>query len=304
MAFKPPNEQDIRSALPMLRDMRMIDKGGFKGVYQAEFADHIEALKLISLPQRDDLPDGYDLEAFQNESLRRVQREIEILRKCQSPCLVKLGSLEPCQLTLGDVNYIVYSEEFIDGVDLMTVILQHGPKPAEAELRILFHSLIIAIKELWSLGYIHRDIKPKNIMKLASATRPFVLLDLGIAYSISDTSLTYDAGNRMPPATYRYLAPEMMAPDFRDNIDYRSDLYTTAMTVFEYAAQEHPLAQNNEDMMHTISRALRQPARPLKSLRPDLSDELCHLVDQMLKKKPSLRPVNLNMLIRTLGGLQ
>ncbi|MCL4506096.1 MAG: protein kinase [Chloroflexi bacterium] len=304
MAVILPSEQEIRAAFPQVRTISMIDRGGFKVVYKAQIEDHFEALKLINLPQPRDLPLGFDLAAFQRESLGRVQREIEILQKCQSTRLVKLGSMHPCQLRLGDVDYVAYSEEFLNGSDLMRVIQQCGPKPSEGELRILFSSLLSSIMELWSLGYVHRDIKPKNVIKLNSTSRPFVLLDLGIAYSVVDTSLTYDADNRMPPATFRYLAPEMLTPGFRDNIDYRSDLYTAGMTVFEYAAQEHPLAQSNDDMMLTISRALRQPAKPLRKLRPDLSEDFCNLVDQMLKKKPALRPANLNILQMKLGGLQ
>ena len=102
----------------------------------------------------------------------------------------------------------------------------------------------------------------------------------------------------MPLATYRYLAPEMMNPAFRDTIDYRSDLYTAAMTVYEYAAQQHPLAQGRDDLMRTISRALHQPATPLQTYRADLPAAFCQIIDQMLKKKPALRPANLNALIQ------
>jgi uncharacterized membrane protein YccC len=74
------------------------------------------------------------------------------------------------------------------------------------------------------------------------------------------------------------------------------------MTVFEYGAQQHPLAQNKDDMMRTISRALHQPAESLSKLRSDLSDDFCQLIDQMLKKKPALRPANLNLLIKRMEG--
>ncbi len=90
---------------------------------------------------------------------------------------------------------------------------------------------------------------------------------------------------------------EMMNPAFRETIDYRTDLYTAAMTVYEYAAQTHPLAQGRDDLMRTISRALHQPAMPLASHRNDLSPGFCQIIDQMLKKKPALRPANLNALI-------
>jgi len=105
-------------------------------------------------------------------------------------------------------------------------------------------------------------------------------------------------------ASFRYLAPEMMNFGFRESLDFRSDLYTAALTVFEYAAQQHPLARSQDDMMRTISRALHQPPTPMKQVRQDLSDFLCQTVDQMLKKKPALRPANLNLLITQLRNQQ
>jgi serine/threonine-protein kinase len=201
-------------------------------------------------------------------------------------------------VTINAVDYVAYSEEFLAGSDLGKLLTSGAPRPPEAELRLLFGTLLKAVRDVWALGYVHRDIKPKNVMKLNDAARQFVLLDFGIAYSVLDTGLTANPTGRPPLATYRYLAPEMMNPTFRETIDYRTDLYTTAMTVYEYGAQRHPLAQDRDDLMHTISRALHQPATPLAAHRPDLSPGFCQIIDQMLKKKPALRPANLTALIQ------
>ena len=70
--------------------------------------------------------------------------------------------------------------------------------------------LLRCVQELWRHGYVHRDIKPHNVMRTGNPDRPFVLLDLGIAFAVNETSLTFRPGERMPVATYRYLAPEML----------------------------------------------------------------------------------------------
>ena len=202
---------------------------------------------------------------------------------------------------IANLDYVAYSEEFLDGIDLYKLLHQGLPKPPESELKLLFVTLLKAIRELWSHSYIHRDIKPLNVIKLNDNNRQFVLLDLGIAFSVQETALTAFPTGRDPIATYRYLAPELMNPQFRDTIDYRCDLYTAAMTVFEYGAQQHPIADRWDDRIKTISRALHQQPKQLASLRPDLSAEFCQTIDQMLKKKPALRPANLTLLINRMG---
>jgi serine/threonine protein kinase len=292
MNFAPPSGNLIIQAFPQIQQLEMFDAGGFKVVYRARIADKIEAFKLILIPS---FSGNLDAESLRHECAGRVRREVEALAKCGGMEVVKLGSLPLTRVTIQNAEYVAYTEEFLQGTDLWTLLNSRPPKPSESELRLLFCSLLRAIMELWEHGYIHRDIKPKNVIKLANTSRQFVLLDLGIAYSVQETGLT--ANPEQVVATYRYLAPEMMNPNFRETIDYRCDLYTAAMTVFEYGAQQHPLARNNDDRMQTISRALNQPAEPLAKLRSDLSGEFCQLIDQMLKKKPALRPANLTALI-------
>jgi serine/threonine protein kinase len=277
--------------------------GGFKSVYAAVINGKREALKILSIRKMDD-PDPDIVDAYYKEQVARVRREVVALGKCRIPELVRLGAIAPMEFDVGGQKYIAYSEEFLDGQDLWTLIRSHGQLPPLMELVQLFRSLLKSVQELWRHGYVHRDIKPQNVMKLQDRTRPFVLLDLGIAYAVHETGLTFGAEGRMPPATYRYLAPEMMQPDFREHIDFRTDLYTIGMTVFEYAAGCHPLARDGDDVMRTISRALRQPPQPLRKYRQDLPGDFCALVDGLLKKKPALRPANLALLFTRLEAIQ
>jgi eukaryotic-like serine/threonine-protein kinase len=294
MDWTPPAPELVRERLPQIEALSAaIHQGGFKAVYRAVIGGQTEALKLVKIPP---IQNTAEAEAFRREMIGRVRREVEALGKCRSPEIVKLGSVAAVDVVIASGDYVVYSEEFIEGKNLGEVIAEHGPKPPEDELRKLFVSLLTAIKELWSYGYVHRDIKPANIVKSPRSEREFILLDLGIAFSIRETALTFNPNERLV-ASFRYLAPEMMSFGFRETLAFRSDLYTTALTVFEYASQQHPLARSQDDMMRTISRALHQPATPLKRLCPDLGDQLCRTIDQMLKKKPALRPANLDMLI-------
>jgi serine/threonine protein kinase len=295
MTFDPPESRLISEAIPEVADLELLEKGGFKAVYRARIGQGTEAFKLVELPA---VETSQEAEAFRLEMSARVRREIEALGKCKSPQIVKLGRLAATDLHISGRDYVAYSEEFLAGKNLWMILNSIQQKPSEEELRTLFVSLLTSIRELWSHGYVHRDIKPHNVMRLAEPGRPFVLLDLGIAYSVREASLTFNPSQRVL-ATYRYLAPEMAQVGFREHIDFRSDLYTTALTVFEYAAQQHPLAHTKDDLIQTVSRAIHQAPIPLRQLRADLSAEFCQVIDQMLKKKPALRPGNLAWLINT-----
>ncbi|MBF0491397.1 MAG: protein kinase [Deltaproteobacteria bacterium] len=303
MAIELPNKELIKQKFSQISDLEHIATGGFKVVYKAKVSGIIEAVKLVQIPM---LENSEEADGIRKEFIGRIEREVLALGKCKVNELVKLGSITHQLTHLGAQEYFVYSEEFIQGQNLFDSIREslksNGPKPSELELKQLFVALLRAIKNLWEHDYIHRDIKPCNIIKTGDKKRPFVLLDLGIAFSTTDTALTFNAQNRLPPATYRYLAPEMMDPNFRQNIDYRSDLYNAALSIYEYACFKHPLAQSQDDLVNTISRAIRQKPVPLRDERPDLTEALCQIIDQMLKKKPALRPSNIQVMIKKLEG--
>lgn len=297
MTFQRPSEESIKAAFPEVAALAFIASGGFKGVYRAEINGNLQALKLINVP---DVPAAdSEFVRMRDELVRRVEREIEILRKCNSKCIVKLGILPPLSKDIDGKKFIAYSEEFLEGKNLWELLRDPGTaKPDEAELKMLMRALLEAIREFWQQGIIHRDIKPCNVIKTSDAARPFVLLDLGIAFSRVDTPLTQG----WIPATYRYFAPEMANPNFRDSLDYRADLYTSALTVYEYAAKVHPLARDFDDPIVTVSRAVKIPPASLKSLRPDISEDFCDLIDKLLNKIPALRPGNIAMLMKRIGG--
>jgi|GEM_PF-642449 len=295
MNFICPDLEEIKLHYPDVRNIEYKFKGGFKCVYKAEFTNDIhEALKTVFIS---DKPENVSAEK-QDEiesSVKRVIREVNILKKSDNPYIVKLGQIETSKVNFGNGQFIVYSEEYIDGEDLDKLIHQQY-KPPETELRQLAYCLFIAIDELWNeYKIIHRDIKPANIIKTGLSDRPFVLLDLGIAYVIHETAITRD--QNIIPGTLHYLAPEMLKPNFRESIDYRSDLYTSALTIYEYATRVHPFRKRDNHAVNTLTRILNEKPASLKSLRDDLSDEFCGMIDQLLKKIPAIRPSNLKKLI-------
>lgn len=270
-----------------IESLSFVDQGSFKAVYKGYIRKKIEAIKVVYIPSND--------EEDREELIGRVKREIETLDKCKSPEFVQLGSLPPESTYINDIEYIIYSEEFLDGVNLRTKIKQDH-KPDIIELIKLTLCLLKAINILKENDLIHRDIKPDNTIKLKDTERPFVILDLGIAFKIHGTALTRNSMFR--PGTLPYMAPEMFTPKFRETLDYRSDLYSAGVTIFEYASGIHPIRKRNDDDYTTMYRIVKYKPPPLSNLRPDLPSSFCKIIDQLIKKLPALRPASIEMLLR------
>ncbi|AHF94355.1 hypothetical protein OPIT5_13175 [Opitutaceae bacterium TAV5] len=126
-----------------------------------------------------------------------------------------------------------------------------------------------------------------------------MLIDLGIAYDVTVPGLTLRKTDM--PHTPLYMAPEMLSADFRETMSYRSDLYAAALSAYEFAAGIHPLSKRDDDLMKTYTRVVQQEPVPLAQCRPDFSPTLCRLIDQFLKKSPSLRPANMALILNQIA---
>lgn len=289
----------LKGAFPSLSGFHFLARGGYKVVLKVRLEDGSdEVLKIIQLPSQGDSEES---KAIHAQELGRAMREVTILRECTCPYVVKVGSMAPELREIDGLQCVVYTEELLPGADLQKVI-ESPHRPDEAECRLLMRCLIEAVQSIWeSHGMVHRDIKPLNVFRTGQPDRPFVLLDFGIAFNVNEPGLTVRT-DQSPPMTRRYKAPEMADPNFRETLDFRTDIYTIGMTVFEYATGgTHPLEpKTGEDPMKTVTRILTMEPRKLHEERPDFSSAFCNLVDSTQSKRRALRPGNLKMILRQL----
>ncbi|MBU0483781.1 MAG: serine/threonine protein kinase [Proteobacteria bacterium] len=286
-----PTIAEVQATVPTARIIEELGEGTFKVAFRAKIGGREEALKLVRIPTDPEDPTVEEI------NRRRAYREIDILAKCTSPFLVKLGQLPPEDCEISGNTYILYSEELVAGDSLRTRI-RNKYRPGQQELAVAGLTLLDVIGQLAGMKVIHRDIKPENMVATGLPERPFVLLDLGIAFVQGGTRLTMDSGHI--PGTLYYIAPEMLDVNFRQSLDYRADLYTSGLTLYEYATSINPFARREEAIYSTLYRIKHDRPRPLSELRPDLDKVFCLLINQLIKKLPALRPANLKGIINTL----
>ena len=96
-------------------------------------------------------------EMFKKDQLAHVRAERDILAESDSPWVVKLHN------TFQDSAYLYMLMEFLPGGDLMTMLIKYEIFSLPVT-RFYMAEIISAIEEVHRHGYIHRDIKPDNIL--------------------------------------------------------------------------------------------------------------------------------------------
>ncbi|KAM5145506.1 protein kinase C delta type-like [Mantella aurantiaca] len=125
---------------------------------------------------------------------------------------------------------LFYAMEYLSGGDLEELIDKKGPL-SKYNLRILTAEIMCGIEHLHSIGIIHRDIKPLNIL-LDSAGHAKIA-DFGLAAMgvFKPEKITGRAG------TFCYMAPEI---HLRQPYDGMVDYFALGVTVFEMAFGKNP----------------------------------------------------------------
>ena len=122
--------------------------------------------------------------------------------------------------------YIVM--EYLNGQTLRTLLDAEGPQPL-SRVRSLVRGVGAALSAAHAKGYIHRDVKPENIMLVQRRGKEFVkLLDFGIVKLLTDPSGKTQIGGAL--GTPQYMSPEQL--DLKP-LDHRTDIYSLSIVAYE-----------------------------------------------------------------------
>ncbi len=134
-------------------------------------------------------------------------------------------------------------------------------------------------------GLIHRDLKPANIMVEHPDTeerKPFVL-DFGLARGIDASGFTRDG---VVIGTPHYMAPEQVRGD-QPNIGRATDVYALGATLYAVLADKPPFWDS--EGLDCLQRTLHEDPASLRTLVPDLPEDLDTIVLKCLEKDPQQR---------------
>lgn len=158
--------------------------------------------------------------------------------------------------------------EYVEGKNLRQLTAERKLSPAEA-CRIV-DSVLTALEYSHRAGIVHRDIKPANIMITQSGQ--VKVMDFGIARAVSETSSTLQQTTAIL-GTAAYFSPEQAKGEA---IDARTDLYSTAVLLFELLAGVVPF--RGDSAVAVAYQHVSERPKPPSELAPEVTPELDRVV--------------------------
>jgi serine/threonine protein kinase len=199
----------------------------------------------------------------------RVAREVDGLRRVDSEHVVKL--LDTGRVELGGKARATLTFEYVEGGDLAGRI-SDGERPPALQARGLLQGLLMGVRDMHAAdGTVHRDIKPPNVALRGGDWEDPVLLDLGLAKSNTETTVTVYPGFL---GTAFYMAPEQLKGQ---RAKKAADLFAVGVTVRHAITGEHPFYDMAGSYTYAELDALtQQPPRPLPT---ELDDDVREVLD-------------------------
>ena len=257
---------------------RIIGQGGMGAVYLAQQSRPARAVAVkVLIPASGLDPDQ------QRIFLERFRREADTVAKLEHNNILPIYEYDEAIVDGQRLAYLVMP--FIRGGTLRERIDEFKRQGRQFELSTIasyISQIANALSYAHSLGVIHRDIKPGNL--LFHQDGRLLLSDFGIVRLIAMPSLT-TAGSFL--GTAEYASPEQVSAA---ELDPRSDIYSLGIILYELLTNHVPFTGPNP--FAVMSKQLSEPVPSLRNIRPDLSPSIEFVVKKALAKNPKDRYQN------------
>jgi beta-lactam-binding protein with PASTA domain len=170
--------------------------------------------------------------------------------------------------------------EYVEGHTVRDILKEGAAAPIDEAIEIVA-GVLTGLEYAHAAGLVHRDIKPANIM--LTPTGAVKVMDFGIARVLADVGQTMTQTQAVI-GTAQYLSPEQARGE---NVDARSDLYSTGCVLFELLCGRPPVL--GDSPVSVAYQHVREPAPTPSSFAPDVPPALDQVVMRALAKDREAR---------------
>jgi len=216
--------------------------------------------------------------------------EAEVGQKIIQPNIIKMLVIKKDPLH----PYVVM--EFFPSTNLKLRLMHKDPSIKE-NFRKIVEQAATALAFMHEKGWVHRDVKPDNILVNSSAE--VRLIDFAIAQRISRKKNLFAKKGHKAQGTRSYMSPEQIRSE---NLDERADIYSFGVTLYELLTFRPPFrASNPQELLH---KQLGEIPEPPQIYHPDIADDFSKLIMQMLCKRKEERPKDFHEFLLKFRGLR
>ena len=235
-------------------------------------------------------------EAATNPATKKLLvHEAEVGLKLQHPNIIKIVKV----VKEGKTPFFVM--EFFPAGSMQFRIINKQFDFIKEYAVTIFKQIATALAYMNSSGWIHRDVKPDNM--LANSLGESKLIDFAIscrAHQKRSFLAAFFFGQKAKVmGTRSYMSPEQI----RDEpLDARADVYSFGATVYEIVAGRPPFrGATSQDL---LAKHLMEKPLPPKGINPDVTDDFSALTLRMLAKKPEDRPANFHEVLMAMKTMR
>ena len=219
-----------------------------------------------------------------------LEHELKVAKSLAHPTVIRIDRLADD----GGLPHLVMElfphpnlkKQISEGVDALAPRLQ----------RIVTETAL-ALDHLHARGWIHRDVKPDNV--LAASDGQVKLIDLAIA-APKPGLLGRVFGSKGPvQGSPSYMAPEQIRGQ---TVDARADIYSFGCVIFELLAGKPPFsAPNSNDL---LNKHVSATPPSIETLNRNATTSISKLIRQMLAKNAAERPASMQEVLKQLRTIR
>ncbi len=238
--------------------LQLLGEGGMGAVYKAtdRALDRFVALKVI----RPEL-------ASNPAILARFKQELLLAHQVTHRNVIRIYDL-------GEAEGVMFiTMEFIAGRDLRSLIREKQKFTPEESVEVI-QQVCQALDAAHSVGVIHRDLKPQNIMQ--DPTGRILVMDFGLARTVEGDGMTQTGAI---VGTMEYMSPEQ---SLGKDLDQRSDIFALGLIMYEMLTGKQPFAAASA--LASLIKRTQERATPVSDVDAQIPGALSGIVSKCLER--------------------
>lgn len=244
-----PDADPILGRLGRYRILRVLGEGGFGRVYLAEDTE-LRRNVALKVPKKQAFDSGYSVDDFLEEA--------RVAAKLKHPGLVTVHDVQQ------ETGRPYMVQEYVEGTNLQGWMRETAA--SHDQMVRLLVEIAEAVGFLHQQGYVHRDLKPGNI-----------LIDRDGHAHVADFGLAVHESTRWSRAgevagTWHYMSPEQLRGETH-LLNGRSDLWSLGVILYELLVGKRPFPAQNPFELREQVRSLEPcpPRQLVRDIHPELA---------------------------------